>query len=133
MAKFSWFVLVSGLLLCACGDDSDPAGPKSPVNLPPTVTGPESVGGIVGAPVMFDVVASDPDGDALELTVSAVVSVADWRLGIRAGDVSVNQDTGRVTFTPNKNDRPSRILVISAEDPSGEQASIDVLVQVANP
>ena len=79
----------------------------------------------------FDVVATDPDGDRISLVASAVVSVGEWRLGIRAGEVGVDSASGTVTFTPNANDTPQRTLVITAEDPSGEKSSIDVLVLVS--
>ena len=119
-----------GLLFAGCGDDS---GPTNPGNLPPAITGPESVEATVGVSVNFDVVATDPDGDALDLTVSAVVTLADWRAGIRAGEVTVDPENGRVTFTPNANDDPQRTLVITAEDGSGAKASLDVLVLVSGP
>jgi len=121
------------LLMAGCGDDSDLAGPVEDDNLPPAISGPASVSATVGAPVTFELVATDPDGDPLDLSISAVVSLEDWRAGIRPGGASINSETSEITFTPNANDSPRRILAITAEDPSGETASIDVLVLVSNP
>ena len=119
------------MLAVGCGDDADPTSPGGADNSPPSITGPETVNGSVGSPVTFDVVATDPDGDRISLVASAVVSVGEWRLGIRAGEVGVDSASGTVTFTPNANDTPQRTLVITAEDPSGEKSSIDVLVLVS--
>jgi hypothetical protein len=113
-----------------CSDDADPTGPAGDENRTPTLTGPESVTATLRVPVQFEVVAADEDGDELDLTVSPLKSLSEWRLGIEPGTVTLDAETGEVTFTPNTNDVPERYLRITAEDPDGASAEIDVLVLV---
>lgn len=129
-------LVLCGLILFAigCGDEASTMDPE-PINdnLPPAVTGPESVNAAIGVPATFEVIATDPDGDEIELVVVVVVSLGDWRRGIRAGEASADSETGVITFTPNANDTPQRTLVVTAKDPSGATASVDVPVLVSTP
>ena len=56
---------------------------------------------------------SDPDGDAITFSATAIANIA----------VIINQQTGVVTFTPAANFSGVRNLVFSASDPSGLSAN----------
>jgi hypothetical protein len=134
---------LSAITLCVllvasmgCSDDTDstgPAGSTGDENQAPILSGPESVMATLDELATFEIAVTDADGDELELTVVPLISLSESRLGIRPGTASVDGSTGEVTFTPNANDVPERYLRITAKDPDGAAAQIDVLVLVDDP
>lgn len=117
--------------LAGCRDDG--SGGTGPQNQAPSLQAPESVDAVVGVESSFGFTASDPDGDELTLLVTPVLSVSEFRGGVKPGPVELDAVSGTVSFTPNVYDVPQRILKIIARDTSGAATEADVLVMVAEP
>lgn len=97
----SFWPAMACLLLAACGGGSDSAGTPPPgsgvtppsVNSPPSISGTPSGSATVGQAWSFRPAISDPDGDALTVTVT---NLPPW--------VSLEPATGYMQGTPREGD-----------------------------
>lgn len=125
-------LLLVGVLALAtsvgCREDS-----TGPADQPPVLEIPADLSGLVGQPLDFTVGATDPDGGAVTLDLVPVLTVSEFRQGIKPGAWSFDPDTGEVGFTPNLNDVPARYFELTAVDASGQETRERFPVEVSSP
>ena len=126
--QFLLFVLLVASSV-GCGDD----GGTALQNQAPTLSVPDSVLAVLGVPVTFVISAADPEGDELTVTVVPLLTVSEFRLGVKAGPSSFDPATGEVVFTPALSDMPRRFFKALAEDTHGNTQEAGFPVVVAMP
>jgi hypothetical protein len=112
-------LLATALLLGACGLNFEPEPPE-PGNSPPTLVVSADLelirNNLAPRRVEFDLVASDPDGDPLELTVAAAIDS-----GVTLDEIVAGCDAGgcRVAFTPRADGDASTLVTLTVRDGRG--------------
>ena len=99
----------------ACGDDDEPTGPA---NHRPVMQAQRDTSVVLGDTLRLTALADDLDGDALEYTFTAFVTLQE----ILSGYVplaEMNNSTGEFEFVGQSADQPSRSFRFEAEDGRG--------------